>query len=106
MAYGDELRNVMRRKVRVWKAHLCDGCTVQNGRTDQDAVWRLRHVNSRNHGGQERTNPFSAARGNKPAMRPFASFWAHANIAYRIVSNLLRLSLIYIKGVRLGIVVI
>jgi len=39
-------------------------------------LWGLTHVGPRNHifnGGQDRTNAFAAVRGDKSAMRPFAT---------------------------------
>jgi len=50
----------------------CSGC--ENGRTDRDAVWGLTHMWAQKtciRRGQSWTNPFTAARGDKIAMRLF-----------------------------------
>jgi len=74
--------DVTRSVVRV--GHIDVLC--KNGRTDRDAVWGMTHVGARIHvldGGQDRTNPFTAAMGDKSAMRSFAKLpWTLVGIFF------------------------
>ena len=48
-------------------------CALQkHGWTDWYAIRRLTHMGPRNHAGQDRTNAFTATRGDKSVMWPFA----------------------------------